>query len=123
MAKKKDTVKVTHEPHKFPFPLSEESKAAVATELASAIQEIESLDGEKKSVVAEYNGRVKVVQQRIHTLSYKVTSGEEMRSVDCELKLNYTKLIATLVRLDTQEVVNDRPMTDEERQMTFDDCG
>lgn len=117
---KKDLVKVTHEPHKLLCPLDEKARADAANELASAIQKLESLDGEKKSVTADYNGQIKMVKQATHTLSQKVTNGEEMRSVNCELRLNYTKLTATLVRADTKETVEERPMTDEERQMELD---
>lgn len=118
--KQKDTIKITQEPHQFPFPLGEQGKAEVANKLAAAIQQLESIEGQKKAADAGFNGQMKSIQQQIHTLSYKVINNEEMRSIVCDLQLNYTKQTATLIRTDTNEVVQERPMTDEEKQMDLD---
>lgn len=117
---KDDLVHLSNEPHKLPCPLDQKAIAEVANELASEIQKLETLEGEKKSIDADYNGQIKVVKQKMHSLSQKVTSGEEMRSIDCELKLNYSKQTAILTRTDTKAIVEERPMTEEEKQMEFD---
>jgi len=43
-----------------------------------------------------------------------------MRSVGCELALDYASGRATLTRLDTGEVVVERDMSEEEKQMNLD---
>jgi len=117
---KKDLIKVTHEPHKLPCQLDATGRFAAAVELGTAIERLEGLEGERKAAAAAFKGTMDGIKQTIHTLSLKVTNSEELRSVDCELRLNHTKLTAILVRTDTQEIVEDRPMTDEERQMALD---
>lgn len=123
MAKKKnknDLVKVTHEPHKLPFQLGVEEKAEAAEQLATTLQAAESLELERKSVLGEFKSRLNALEERIHKLTLNVKDGVEMRSVECELHLNYTTLTATLIRSDTKDVVEERPMTDEEKQMNLD---
>lgn len=120
MAKKQnkdDLVKVTHEPHKLPFKLGTKEKAEAAEQLATTLQAVESLDLERKSVLGEFKSRMDALTERIHKLTLNVKDGVKMRSVECELHLNYTTLAATLIRTDTKEVVEERPMTDEEKQM------
>ena len=122
MAKKeKDIVHTTHEPHTLPCKLNEKDKAETAEQLATAIQQGESLELERKSVLGDLKKRKDNLIERIHNLTIQVKDGIVMRSVDCELKLNHTKLEATLIRIDTKEEVENRPLTLEEKQMNLDD--
>lgn len=123
MAKKKekDLVKVTHEPHKLPCNLGAKEKAEAAEALAITIQATESLELERKSVLGDFKSRMDGLKESIHNLSLSIKNSVQMRSIECELHLNYTTLTATLIRTDTKEVVEERPMTEEEKQMTFDD--
>jgi hypothetical protein len=116
-----DVIHKTNEPHILPCPLGPKERAEAAQELANAISEGESLELEKKSVTASFKSRLDSVKERIHNLSRKVKDGVEMKSVDCELQLNHTKLTATLVRLDTKEFIEERPLTQEEKQMNLED--
>lgn len=119
--KEKETIHTTHEPHTLPCKLSEKDKAQAAEELATAIQQGESLELERKSVLGDLKKRKDNLIERIHNLTISVKDGIVMRSVDCTLKLNHTKLNAILIRLDTDEIVDERPMTQEEKQMNLDD--
>lgn len=123
MAKKpeKDLIHTTHEPHILPCKLSEKDKAEAAEDLATAIQQGESLELERKSALGDFKKRKDNLLERIHNLTISVKDGIMMRSLECELKLNHTKLTATLIRPDTNEVFDERPMTQEEKQMNLDD--
>ena len=121
MAKKeKDMVKVTHELHHLPCELGEKDRAEAADRLAKALEQAESLALERKSVTGDFKSRLGALNERIHRLMVNVKNGVEMRSIDCELRLNYTKLTVMLVRKDTGEMVEERPMTSEEKQMELD---
>lgn len=48
-----------------------------------------------------------------------VSSGEEMRDVDCEDCFDYMTAKVSRARLDTGEIVLERPMTSEERQRSM----
>lgn len=119
--KEKDTIHTTHEPHTLPCKLNEKDKAESAEELATAIQQGESLELERKSVLGDLKKRKDNLIERIHNLTIQVKDGIVMRSVDCELKLNHTKLKAILIRADTEEIIDERPMTQNEKQMHLDD--
>lgn len=119
--KEKDVVHTTHEPHTLPCKLNEKDKAEAAEQLATAIQQGESLELERKSVLGDLTKRKGNLVERIHNLTINVKDGIVMRLVDCELELNHTKLSATLVRTDIDEVIDERPMTQEEKQMNLDD--
>lgn len=125
MAKEKgkkaaDAIHKSSEPHMLPCKLSTKGKAEAAVRLAKAIQQIESYAIEKKSVLADFKSRAEGLTKTIHELTRQVTDGVEICAVDCELILNYTKLTAKLTRKDTGEIVEDRTMTEDEKQMTFD---
>lgn len=122
MAKKdkEDRIKVIHEPHPLPCKLTTEDRAAAAGQLAEAIQNLESLEVERKVETKNYNSRKQQFTGSIHRLSREVSNGKAVRSVDCELRLNHSNLKATLMRIDTGEVVEERPITEDEKQMDID---
>ena len=124
MTKKKeilDVVHTTHEPHTLPCIITGKERAEAADQLATAIQQGESLELERKSTMGDLKKRKDNLLERIHNLTIKVKDSIEMRPVVCELRLNHTKLTATLIRLDTNEEVESRPLSSEEKQMNLDD--
>lgn len=116
--KKKDTIHISQEPHQVKCKMSDTEKAAAALTLANAHQEQESLAIEKKAAMGLFKQRADKLVEQIHVTSLMVQNGVEIRSVLCELKLNYTTGRATVTRLDLPgDVVEEREMTDEEKQM------
>ncbi|KKN74461.1 hypothetical protein LCGC14_0390810 [marine sediment metagenome] len=120
MAKNKDLIQKTHEPHVLPCKLTERDRADAADKLATALQRVESLTLEKKAKVAEFKGMIDNQAERIHSLTIEVKDGIAQRTIECELLLNYSKLTATLVRLDIGDIVEEREMTHYEKQMKFE---
>lgn len=116
----KDLIQVTKEPHVLPCKLNEANRAEAADKLATALQRVDSLKLEKKAKMAEFKGMVDHQEERIHKLTVEVKDGVAQRPVECELKLNYSKLSATLVRLDTEDIVEERTMSEDEKQMKFE---
>lgn len=124
MAKKEketgDRINVTHEPHPLSCKLTTEDRAVAAGQLAEAIQNLESLEVQRKTDTKNYNSLKQQFAGSVHRLSREVANGEAVRSVDCELRLNYTTLTASLWRTDTGEMYDQRPMTEDEKQMDMD---
>jgi len=124
MAKKEkdagDRIKVTHEPHPLACKLTTQDRATAANQLAEAIQNLEALDIQHKTDTKNFNSLKQQFAGSVHRLSREVANGEAVRSVDCELRLNYTTLAASLVRTDTGEIVETRPMTEDEKQEDLD---
>ena len=115
-----DLVKITHEPHRLPCKLNEAQKAETADQLATATQQLESLEYERKASAGDFKSRKEALTERLHKFANQVKEGIAVNSVDCELRLNYSKLTTVLIRLDTGEIVEERAMTDEEKQMQFE---
>lgn len=89
-----------------------------AKRLGEANRKKESLEADKKNIVAEYTSRIANQQLDIATLSEKVTNGYEHREVECRVVYDLPKAgMKTIYRNDTGEKVDERQMNDEERQM------
>lgn len=117
MAKTKDIIQKTQEPHRVKCVLTNEEKAEAAMELANTHQAMESLAIEKKTAMTEYKQRKEKLEEQIHVTSLMVKEGVATRSVDCELQLNHTKGRAIIVRLDTNDIIEERDMNKDEQQM------
>ena len=124
MAKKEketgDRIKITHEPHPLACKLTTEDRAIAAGQLAEAFQNLEALEIQHKTDTKNFNSLKQQFAGSVHRLSREVANGEAVRSVDCELRLNYTTLTASLWRTDTGEMYDQRPMTEDEKQMDID---
>jgi len=74
---------------------------------------LENLEAEKKAVVADYGQKIAQAKQSISALSKFINNGFDYRYIDCIIKYhepaNDNK---TIIRKDTGEVVEVKPMTD-----------
>ena len=120
MVKGKDVIQRTQEPHRVKCVLTSDEKAEAAMELANSYQAMESLAIERKTAMTAFKQRKEKLEEQIHVTSLMVKEGVAMKSVKCELQLNYSKLRAILVRLDTDAIVEEREMTKDEKQMKLE---
>ena len=112
-----DLVKVMREFHTLPCKVTKADQAKAAQDLADALEEIEIVNDELKELKARCKARIEKAVKRTKELVATVQKGTVMQSVECELQLNFNTVTASLYRLDTDDIVNQRPMTDEERRM------
>jgi hypothetical protein len=96
--------------------LTEEEVKAKGEELARTVAEKSKLDHEKKKIVGDYNGQIKTLENKIFTLATVVETGKELRDVPVKKELDAKRNICRIIRTDTFELVETRPMTPEERQ-------
>ena len=68
----------------------------------------------------KFRGRIGQLESEISGLIGKIKDKVERRNVKVTLALNYTTLTAKVTRDDTKEVVEERPLTDEEKQFQFE---
>ena len=120
-----EVIHIMPEVHTLAVKLNEKERIARGQQLADVVESLESINTSKKTVLAEFNARLKKISETISRLSREMRDGTAMQPVDCELQLNYSKLTAQLVRTDSGEVIWARPMTNEQKQMqmNFDDEG
>ena len=84
--------------------------------LARAELEMKLLDDERREAAAGFSKRLKKARENIQKLAHEVNEEAELRPVRCRIEPDFNRLAIVTIRLDTSEVVEDRAMTDEERQ-------
>ena len=93
--------------------------------LASIGEELAVEEDRQKQQKAEMKARTAAIEARRSKLEYAVTRGEEEREVEIRTYIVPTELgQATVFRMDTEEVVRTRPLTQNEKQRSlFDSDG
>lgn len=92
----------------------------VSKDLANAVESFEIINSAKKTAVAEYGAKAKAVALDIQELSRCIRSGYFLREVACEKRIDFGMLTVTVTRQDTGEIIEERPMNTEEKQMTME---
>lgn len=87
-----------------------------ARELAQAHKETKQQKERKKSVMAELGADVKIAEAKETKLANIVATKSEQRDVTVEIKYDYEKGRVSKTRTDTGEEIDNREMTDDERQ-------
>ena len=112
-----EKIKTTHERHLLKCQLTQEELLGYGDELADALDNLRQLQEEKEQVVKDFKAREAAFEAQVVIKQLLVRNKYEHRQVDCNLVLNYTTQNATLTRLDTNETVKERKMTEEEKQL------
>lgn len=87
------------------YEFSEAEMKELSIDLANTNQELRRLEEEKKSITSEYGSRMNICKERISSFSDKVSSGYEVREIECEVQYHVPrKGIKTLRRTDTGKV-------------------
>ncbi len=83
-------------------------------------QEMKTLENRMDQIKKSLAGEIAEKKTELSKLMAKLAGGFEYRNVDCEIQLDTPKQgQASIVRLDTDEVIKVRRMTDEELQITL----
>lgn len=88
-------------------------------ELAEKFSERDRIESAKKESAAEFKAEAEACDSRLRTLSGIVRSGSEYREVECIWQVNETEKTMELVRRDTKVVIESRPLTFQERQVSI----
>ena len=112
-----DVIRETQEHNILPCDMTKEELAQENINLLNTLQAVDDLESERKALVADCKSRKERLGQISDESRHKLRSKQVMRAIPCTLYLNFTKLTATTVRLDTGEQVNQRPMNQDERNM------
>jgi hypothetical protein len=85
--------------------------------LSYAIGDIESLEAEKAEFMKAHKEGLKETRTKVKLLAEKIRTGSEIRMVECRLEKDFLSNSVKTYRLDTGELVEERSMTPEERQL------
>ena len=87
---------------------------------AQAYQKLVQANLEKKMAMSDYKAQVEEIQVNISHLQGIVASGIEYRDIQCEKVMHTDIGEITITRLDTGHLIETRPMTPKERQMSLE---
>jgi len=102
------------------YVFTEEEKRELAENMARKVTEADELEGQKKTVTSEYAAKINSANTEAQSTAKKLTSGFEMRQIDCEEQLDYDQKEVTTIRLDDGEIVETRTMSNLELQQSLD---
>lgn len=104
---------------KLPARLTDDELLKYGKALAQTESEIAAENERQDGIKAGLKIALADIQGRRAMLAGVVSSGEEMRDVDCEDHFVGATCKVIRFRLDTGEQILERPMTEEERQRSF----
>jgi len=87
---------------------------------ARANSELLRLEEELKAIKSDYKAQMDKEQAKLNEHSGKVNNGWEMRPVACTIYKNYQDNSIVITRDDTGEIIRERIMSADERQMGLD---
>lgn len=96
--------------------LTDSELLVLAREFAQAQENLESAEATKAAVSAEMSENVKKARIKVQEISRTVSKGAIYRMVECRVEFNRKTKKAEIIRTDTGELVEVRPMTEKELQ-------
>ena len=97
--------------------LTEKEKTELSAKIAKAISDRAGAEAKLKEVNTSIKAQIAKLEAEISEKALQINNGYEYRNVECRMEKDYRLGTVTLTRLDTGEVIRERPMTAEERQM------
>jgi hypothetical protein len=86
------------------------------TQMMLAMDERDESEKEFASLKDAHKSNIKSIDLRVQLLRHTVNTRVEWRDVECKEVFNFENWTVTVVRSDTGEIVEKRPMTSRERQ-------
>ena len=110
-------MKVSNSNEFLPCKLTNEELLDYGDQMARVQQDINAEEDRQKSAKEELKSRMAKLESQRSELANKVARKEEYRDVEVETTINYEAETYSKIRLDTGEVLFQREITEEERQM------
>jgi len=97
---------------------SEAERLKMGDELAAAYNRQADIDNEENVVKSQFKERRATIEQTISSLSRNLSNGFEMANAECRLVWDSPNPFEVqYIRIDTNEVVKTRAMSEQERQL------
>jgi hypothetical protein len=100
-------------------PLTEAEVQKYAMDLAKNTTTLAEEEDKKKSAMSGFKDRIDRLISESRILARKISEQQELRTVKCEWIPNFPIKKAFLHRMDTGEVIDERPLTEKELQMNL----
>jgi len=113
-------VRIKKESRMIRCQLSQKELLEYGEQLSEAIDNLQNTEAEEKQVAKEYKAKKAAFESDVSKLSTLLRAKHEMRSIDCEIRHDYVNAKIFVCRTDTEEVIEEREMRDDERQRHMD---
>jgi len=84
--------------------------------LALAVQDLRHKEEDKKAIMSELTSDINKLHAETGSLSDRINSGYEYRSMKCVVKFDFPTGTKDIVHPETGEVISTEKITDEDRQ-------
>lgn len=114
---KKKAVELLKEKRNLRYQFTKEELLEQGKQLAEITSRITQLEEDKKRVVSDFSAKLNAASAESSVISNKITSGYELRLIDCVAYLNTPRAgFKQILRVDTREQVAVEEMTQEDSQ-------
>jgi hypothetical protein len=96
--------------------LTPEELQAYGEQLANTIDEMSNEEARQEGFKKEMKSTLANLQATMTILSSKIRQREERRDVQVQPEMNFKKGVYREIRTDTGDLINERPLSEEERQ-------
>lgn len=103
----------------LPVKLTTKEMLQAGRDQADAQEQHQEIERQAKQAASEYKGKLKQTAGTIIRLANLVRAGYEHREVKCEQVFDFDEGRVKIMRLDTAEIVEDRPLRADEGQMAL----
>jgi hypothetical protein len=100
---------------------NDQERLDISNKMSEAFIEKSTLEADLKTVQSQFKSRIQEAMGQIGTLAQKLNSGWEMREIQCRVIKDYNEGVVRFESIETDEIVDERPMTLDERQMKIGD--
>jgi hypothetical protein len=100
----------------LPVRLTEDEITQRGRAIAKFVKDQTEIEEAKKTAMSGFKEKLDVCAESIGKLSRSITTGEEDREVECHWNKDFGRRVADLIRNDTGEVVETRPLSADEMQ-------
>ena len=118
--KQQEATKTTHETRQLKCVLTDEEIREASDCLARTLDELEMLQDEEKKIKADFKAQIEAKEAATRVQKNLVRDKYQFRPVRCTMTLNYTTLRVAVARDDTGEVVTERAMNEDEKQLKIE---
>jgi len=118
--KQPETIRVIDtETRLLPVDMSMENTLDAARRIADLEGHIRDYERERRESSERITGQIKSARGEILELSAAIRAGVVKREIECQIQHDYARGVVRIVRTDTADTVDERPMTPDEQQMAM----
>lgn len=96
---------------------SGEEKKELAKTIAEKVSKKHEVEDDKKATMSSFKSTLDTLEMEINSCANKIQDGYEMRLMECREERDYKRKVVNFYRIDTGELVQQRPMSSDEMQL------